>query len=76
MVGDSETDVATARSARTPVIAVPFGYTQLPVEALNADVTIRHYRELGPAVLSLLPTLNLKDRSAIGSPSQTLDLDA
>ena len=31
MVGDSETDILTARNAGVPVIAVPFGYTPRPV---------------------------------------------
>ena len=32
MVGDSETDIKTARAAGVPVIAVDFGYTDVPVE--------------------------------------------
>ena len=50
MVGDSETDVATARAVGAPVIAVPFGYTELAPEALGADVLIPHFDELPKAV--------------------------
>src|SRR4029079_13591440 len=31
MVGDSITDIATARAAGVPIIAVDFGYTETPV---------------------------------------------
>jgi phosphoglycolate phosphatase len=81
MVGDSETDVSTARAANVPVIAVPFGYTQLAPEELGADILIQHFSELADAVGKLLPALNGRRLSAIGSPSQpadgqALDMDA
>ena len=50
MVGDSETDIATARAAGVPVIAVTFGYTHEPVQAFGPDATIDHYRELVAAI--------------------------
>jgi phosphoglycolate phosphatase len=50
MVGDSETDILTARSAGVPVIGVPFGYTATPIEDLYPDVVIGHYDELVGAV--------------------------
>ncbi len=37
MVGDSETDILTARAAGVPVIAVTFGYTDRPVETFAPD---------------------------------------
>lgn len=37
MVGDSKTDVATARAANVPVIAVSFGYSDVPAKELGAD---------------------------------------
>jgi phosphoglycolate phosphatase len=58
MVGDSETDVATARAAGVPVITVPFGYTELTPEGLMGDILIRHFSELREAVETLLPALN------------------
>ena len=45
MVGDSETDIMTARSASIPVIAVSFGYTERPIQEFNPDVVIDHYSE-------------------------------
>ncbi len=76
MVGDSETDVATARAAGAPVIAVPFGYTTVAPEHLGADILIQHFSELSAAVQALLPALNRAQASAIGSPSRTPDMDA
>ena len=43
MVGDSANDIDAARNAAVPVIAVSFGYTQVPVRDLRPDVTIDHF---------------------------------
>ncbi|MET7244078.1 phosphoglycolate phosphatase [Methylobacterium sp. EM32] len=53
MVGDSRTDVATAKAADIPVVAVPFGYTDVPVEELEPDVVIQHFDALYEAVRRL-----------------------
>jgi phosphoglycolate phosphatase len=53
MVGDSETDVATARAAAVPVIAVDFGYTEKPPGELGADRLISHFDMLAEAVMAL-----------------------
>ena len=53
-VGDSPTDVATAKAAHIPIVAVRFGYTDLAPEQLGADHLIEHYDDLDRAVLSLL----------------------
>ena len=37
MVGDSRTDVRTARAANVPVIAVDFGYSKVSVATLHPD---------------------------------------
>ena len=55
MVGDSMTDVATARAANIPVIAVDFGYTEIPPSELGADRLISHFDALPDAVRELLP---------------------
>jgi len=54
MIGDSHTDIATAQSARIPVIAVPFGYTDQPVETYGPDRVIAHFDALPDAVDALL----------------------
>lgn len=46
MIGDSETDIKTARAAGVPVIGVPFGYTDTPIDQLGPDAVIGHYDEL------------------------------
>lgn len=56
MVGDSITDVRTARATGVPVIAVSFGYTDLPPDSLGADRLIHHFAELEQAVEALLAT--------------------
>jgi phosphoglycolate phosphatase len=54
MVGDSRTDIDTAKAAGIPVVAVPFGYTDKPVEELGPDVVISRFSELPVAVRNLL----------------------
>lgn len=54
MVGDSRTDVATARAAGVPVIAVPFGYSDVPVRDLGPDCVIDAFGDLSDGVERLL----------------------
>lgn len=53
MVGDSLTDIATARAAGIPSIAVTFGYTDKPVRELGADRVIEHFDDLFGAIADL-----------------------
>jgi phosphoglycolate phosphatase len=53
MVGDSVTDIKTARAAGMPVIAVDFGYTDVPVDQLDPDRVISHFDALYEAVRGL-----------------------
>ena len=54
MIGDSRTDIVTAQAAGIPVVAVPFGYTDVPVESLRPDMVISHFDELPAAIFGLL----------------------
>jgi phosphoglycolate phosphatase len=54
MVGDSETDVVTARAAEIPVIAVSFGYTDIPPAALGADTLVHKFEDVPAAAMALL----------------------
>jgi phosphoglycolate phosphatase len=54
MVGDSISDIATARAARVPIVAVDYGYTETPVAELGADRMISALTELPSAVFDLL----------------------
>jgi len=46
MVGDSGTDIMAARAAGIPVVAVDFGYTEVPVAAFKPDRIISHFDAL------------------------------
>jgi phosphoglycolate phosphatase len=54
MVGDSGTDIRTARAANVPVIAVDFGYTDVPIQELGPDLVISHFDQLMQACDTLL----------------------
>lgn len=54
MVGDSATDVATAKAAFVPCIAVTFGYTEIPAERLGAERVISHYDQIDAALEALV----------------------
>lgn len=54
LVGDSETDVKTARAANVPVVVVSFGYTEIPPRELGADAVIDHFDALEQALNTLV----------------------
>jgi phosphoglycolate phosphatase len=54
MVGDSLTDIDTARAAGTPVVAVDFGYSDVPVAELGPDRVISHFDALFDAAEGLM----------------------
>ncbi|HZL30307.1 MAG TPA: HAD-IA family hydrolase, partial [Pseudolabrys sp.] len=56
MVGDSATDIRTARAAGVPVIAVDFGYSEQPVSELMPDRVISRYAQLPAAIAEILPS--------------------
>jgi phosphoglycolate phosphatase len=53
MVGDSLTDIATARAAAIPVIGVDFGYTDTPISDLAPDRIVSRFADLPEAVFAL-----------------------
>jgi phosphoglycolate phosphatase len=58
MVGDSGTDIATARAAGIPIVAVDFGYSETPVAELGPDRLISHFDQLTHAVMELAPKMS------------------
>src|SRR5690349_11628204 len=54
MIGDSLTDIATARAASIPVIAVDFGYTDVPVAELKPDRVVSAFSDLPEAISQML----------------------
>jgi len=53
MVGDSATDIRTARAAGIPVIAVDFGYSEKPVAEYGPDRVISHFAQLPAEIAGL-----------------------
>ncbi len=53
MVGDSAADVGTARAAGCRVVAMTYGYTQVPAERLGADAVVASFADLGSAMAAL-----------------------
>jgi phosphoglycolate phosphatase len=53
MVGDSRTDIDTARAAGLPVVAVDFGYTDVPVSQLGPDRIVSRYADMIAAIEEL-----------------------
>ena len=54
MVGDSVSDIRPAVAAGVPVVAVDFGYSEVPVRDLGPDRVISAFAELPDAVFGLL----------------------
>jgi phosphoglycolate phosphatase len=50
MVGDSETDIRTAKAANIPIVAVSFGYSVDPIASYGPDAIIDDYRNLPAAI--------------------------
>lgn len=53
MIGDSATDIRTARAAGIPVIAVDFGYSERPVAEFGPDRIISHFAQLPESVTAI-----------------------
>ncbi len=45
-IGDSATDVKTARNAGLPVVVMSYGYERIPARELGADMVVDDFREL------------------------------
>lgn len=53
MIGDSNTDIRTARAAGVPVIAVDFGYSERPIAEFEPDQIISHFAELPASIAAI-----------------------
>lgn len=61
MIGDSINDILAARNAGIPSVAVSFGYSDVPVEQLEASTIIQSFDQLTPALVAgLLETASQK----------------
>jgi phosphoglycolate phosphatase len=57
MIGDSITDIRTARAAGVPIIAVDFGYSERPISEFGPDGTISNFAQL-PASIAAISSVN------------------
>jgi phosphoglycolate phosphatase len=68
MVGDSQTDLDTARGAGVPFVGVSFGYTPIPMLELRPDLMVDSFDELTPdraaALLERSPAIALREAAA------------
>jgi phosphoglycolate phosphatase len=70
MVGDSHTDIATAKAAGMPVIAVDFGYTEIPVSQLAPDRIISHFNALPDSIADVLAARGALPGAAAATPGR------
>jgi phosphoglycolate phosphatase len=54
MIGDSANDILVAHNAGVPSVAVPFGYSDVPIETLEPTQVITHFSELTPELVDTL----------------------
>ncbi|MAW85247.1 MAG: phosphoglycolate phosphatase [Phyllobacteriaceae bacterium] len=69
LIGDTNTDIATAKAAGLPVVAVGFGYSAEPLASLEPSIVIHHFDELTPDLAMRL--MAAADPVAHNSPLQT-----
>ena len=53
MIGDSNTDIRTARAAGVPVVAVDFGYSDRPIAEFGPDRIISHFAQLPASIAAV-----------------------
>jgi phosphoglycolate phosphatase len=71
MVGDSHTDIATAKAAGMPIIVVDFGYTEIPVAQLAPDKIISHFNALPDSIADVLAARGVPAGAAAAAPGKT-----
>lgn len=53
MVGDSEVDIATAKAAGLPIVAVTYGYAHTPLNTLAPDALVDRFAEVTAAIAEI-----------------------
>ena len=71
MVGDSLNDIATARAAGIPVVAVDFGYSEIPIHELAPDRIIGSFAHLPDTVFGLLKEVRRNPAPGVFKPQFT-----
>lgn len=65
MIGDTVTDLNTARAAGAPCVLTRFGFAAEPVESLGPDAIVDHFDEIAPTLDVLHPQSPALDDSPI-----------
>lgn len=55
MIGDTDTDLKTARNAEIPCVLTTFGYSQIPVHQLKPDAVVASFAALPETLVRVLP---------------------
>jgi len=55
MLGDTQTDLQTARAAGVPCVLTSFGFAEEPLDELTPDAVVSHYDEIAPVLERLRP---------------------
>jgi phosphoglycolate phosphatase len=55
MLGDTQTDLLTARAAGVPCVLTSFGFAEEPLGKLNPDAVVSHFDEIAPVLERLCP---------------------
>src|SRR5699024_3323996 len=55
MIGDTLTDLTTARRAGVPCVLTGFGFAAEPLDQLAPDAVVAHFDELAPVLERLCP---------------------
>ncbi len=55
MIGDTDTDIKTARAAEIPCILTSYGYSHIPVARLKPDAIVDHFSQIPAALEACLP---------------------
>jgi phosphoglycolate phosphatase len=61
MVGDSEVDVATAKAAGVPIVAVTYGYSKTPLATLGPDLIVEDFDAVVPATARIRAKWDTRD---------------
>jgi len=56
MIGDTATDLATARAAGVPCVLTRFGFAAQPLESLAPDAIVEHFDAVAPVLEELRPS--------------------
>ena len=55
MLGDTRTDLLTARAAGVPCVLTSFGFAEEPLDELTPDAVVHHFDEIAPVLERLCP---------------------